>query len=84
MLRAAILFAGILFAQPDLCSAGVQGMSSNNDLQHLEDLVRASNNQELLDDVGDLKILQEKAASLREGSLVEEANALDRRIRIKV
>jgi hypothetical protein len=37
-----------------------------------------------LDEIGDLKVLQEKSASLREGFFVKEADAMDKRIHKKV
>lgn len=46
--------------------------------------MKESNNQELIDDIGDVKILQEKSVSLREGFFVAEADSLDKRIHTKV
>jgi hypothetical protein len=85
MLKVAFLFANVLLAQ-QLClvSAGVKHMGSKVHMDELEKLVKESNNQELVDEIGDVKILYEKSVTLREGFFVAEADALDKRIHAKV
>lgn len=80
MIRAAFLFANLFFAQQGLTAATLQGTDSDINLNQLEELVRESNKQDLLDEVDDLKILHEKVVTLREGSFVDEAAALEKRI----
>jgi hypothetical protein len=81
----AFLFANVLLAQ-QLClvSAGVKHMGSKVHMDELEKLVKESNNQELVDEIGDVKILYEKSVTLREGFFVAEADALDKRIHAKL
>ena len=82
MLKAAFVIVHLFLAQP--CTAGVQNMGSKVELEELERLVKESNNQELLDEISDVKILHEKSVSLREGFFVAEADSLDKRIHVKV
>lgn len=82
MLKLAFIVVNAFLAQP--CSAGVKHMGSKVEMQELEKLVQESNNQDLIDEIGDVKILHEKSVSLREGFFVAEADALDKRIHTKV
>lgn len=82
MLKFVLVVWSFFFAQ--LCSAGVKHMGSKVDMHELEKLVEESNNQELIDEIGDVKILHEKSVSLREGFFIAEADALDKRIHNKV
>jgi hypothetical protein len=82
MLKLAFLVVNVFLAHP--CSAGVKHMGSKVEMEELEKLVRESNNQELIEEIGDVKILHEKSVSLREGFFMAEADALDKRIHNKV
>ena len=82
MLKFAIVVVSVFFAQH--CSAGVKHMGSKVDMHELDKLVQESNNQELIEEIGDVKILHEKSVSLREGFFIAEADALDKRIHTKV